>query len=139
MMDTMLQAKDFNKLLKQMPEGTTLVISLIGLPMDLQNLSLWTMKNAPKLVLVSAMNLPQLQGAIQEGYVAAMLTYRPDPDMKDPSIPKNPQQAFDKRFLLVTPDNVMELANKYPMLFPQMQQATPAPQAEKPAKEPKDE
>ncbi|OPZ31721.1 MAG: hypothetical protein BWZ02_00049 [Lentisphaerae bacterium ADurb.BinA184] len=121
MMDTMLQAKDFNKLIKEMPEGTNLIISLIGLPMDLNNLSLWTMKNAPKLVLVSAMNLPQLQEAIREGYVTAMLTYRPDPDMQDPSIPKDPEAAFNKRYLLVTPENVQELAGQYPMLFPQMQ------------------
>jgi len=119
MMDMMIRAEQFNKIFKEEAKGVDLVITLVGLPMDLENLICWKMSDPPKLAVYSAMQVPRLKEAIKQDYVSALIAYRPDPDMEQKDIPDDMEEAFAKRYLLITPENVEEYAAKYEMLFPE--------------------
>jgi hypothetical protein len=55
--------------------------------------------------------------AIQAGLIKATVSYKPGVKFTEDPCPKDPQKAFDRRCLLVTPDNVNEVAKQYPNLF----------------------
>jgi hypothetical protein len=118
MMDMMIQAQQFNDLFKKELAGVGLVISLIGLPLDAEALSLWQMADPPKLAAIVTTQLPPVQEAVRRGYIAALVVHRPDAAAAAKSAPDS-VEAFDRRFLLVTPDNVAEVSARYEMLFPE--------------------
>ncbi|MCF7853956.1 MAG: hypothetical protein K9N51_04090 [Candidatus Pacebacteria bacterium] len=115
--EMMMQASEYNRVLEPYLDQCDIIISLIGLPMDVENLSLWKMQDPPRLALYNTMQMPSLQEAIKQGYIVAAVMYRLDPDMEDKAKPKSVKD-FDKRFLLVTPENIEELSGQYPDLFP---------------------
>ena len=72
----------------------------------------------PVLALVNA-PIHRLRDTIGRGTIAAAVTWRPDP-RSWPSIDRLPsglKERFDKRFILVTPDNVAALDRAHPKLF----------------------
>ena len=113
-----LTAEAFDQMLDDHPE-CNMVISLMGLPYDFPEMSFWGKEEAErqKLVVVNA-NLYDLRKAIMGNFIQAAVAHRPDIkyDINE-VVPDETQAAFDKRYLLITPENVNSIADKFPKMF----------------------
>lgn len=116
-MEEMMSAALFDKFIARHPNAT-LLITLIGLPYDVSNMSLWRMPAAtrPKVALLSG-DIHQLKSAVQAGYIVAAVAMRPDIKDIEAKAPSDAQKAFDLRYVLVTPDNVVKVATDYKGIF----------------------
>lgn len=101
-----------------------ILITLIGLP-SMGNLQSAMREMAgKKLVLVGGdsltmgrlFSLGNRQEKVAPVAVAAV-TYNPKAVYDDKPIPRNPQEAFDKRYLLITPENFQEVKAEHSNLF----------------------
>ena len=115
-----MKAVNFDAMLKRHPD-CNLIVSLLGLPMDVENMEIWYVEETPetpkpKIALMDA-NIYNLKAAIQSGTVIATVTYSPSAKYDESKAPEDPQQAFDKRFLLITPENVEAIASQHAGLF----------------------
>ena len=115
-----MKAANFDAMLKRHPE-CNLIISLIGLPMDVENMEIWDAEETPetpkpKIALMDA-NIYNLKAAISSGIVIGTVTYSPAAKYDESKPPADIKQAFDKRFLLVTPENVEAIATQHTGLF----------------------
>lgn len=101
----MMRAEHFDNLVKE-HEDCNLIISLIGLPYDVGEMSIWTMdeKDRPKVALLFA-DVHALRRAIQADYLIA-LTYKPGVKFSEDPAPKDPEKAFDLRYIILSKDNV---------------------------------
>jgi len=76
----------------------------------------WTMKKRPDLALASG-SVYELKKAIAGKAIVAAVTYNPKAVYDEKPPPADLDAAFDKRYLLVTPDNVLTVAGEYGDLF----------------------
>jgi hypothetical protein len=118
-----LVAEDsFDRLVKGNP-GFELVISLIGLPVRIREAEVWQTGSKTRFGLL----LPDWRiigstadvlEAIRSGKIAAAVLSRPGVVAETESAAGDNYRAeFDRLYLLVTPDNVDELAKAHPQLF----------------------
>lgn len=113
-----LDAEDYNAALAPYLDDVDVIVSLTGLPYDVENMSIWAHEDPPKLALVGGGSLHKLKDAIAQSYIVSVITYRPQYDFEDRSIPKDLDEAFAKRFIMITPDNLAEMAQEHSRLFP---------------------
>lgn len=113
----MTTAADFDALVEK-NAGCDMIISLIGLPMDAQNMALWQMpdETRPKVALVSS-DIFNLKNAIKAGFIVAVVAYSPQAVFDESRVPADPQKVFDRRYLLITPENVDEMEAKHNGIF----------------------
>ncbi len=96
------------------------IVTLIGLPYDYTEMRLLRQRNHPPLIVVSGMGymgMEDLTTRIARGQIAAMVMRRPDAGLELERIPRDVDEAFESRYILVTPENVREVANQYPDMF----------------------
>jgi len=91
-----------------------MVITTIGLPQDAQNLPFWKDKTP---VVIASGSIYELRKPIQSGMIVAAVTYNPKAVYDENDPPRDLKAAFDKRYLLVTPENVATVASGNPDLF----------------------
>ncbi len=127
MMEEQLTPERFNKILHEFPDVDA-VISTIGLPMEYQGLLVFSQKpyqefkdkhgkEPPALVLLDAY-IYELKNSINGKQILAAVTYNPGADYRpDENVPKDYKEAFEKRYLLITPENVSEMATTHESLF----------------------
>lgn len=112
----------FDRLAEQHPD-CDVVISLVGLPAELAAVKIWSKPGPPKFALL----LPDLrvignraavQRAVKGGKLAAFVL--PKPGASDPhaAIGRNSAGEFEKRFVLVTMENIDQMMQSHPQLFP---------------------
>ena len=113
----------FDKLAEANPTATILV-SLVGLPAELDLVKCWTREGDPRFALL----LPDLRiigtaesvrAAMKRGKLAAFVLAKPDAPGSAAQPEKDWEQEFQKQFLLVTPENIDQLIHAYPKLFAQ--------------------
>lgn len=114
MMEDMMTSKHFDELIAKYPKADVCV-SLIGLPHDVHKMKVWT-KDKPKVALLFGEIFP-LKKAIEAGKIVAAVSYRPGVKFSEEPAPNLPDKAFEKRYLLITPSNVKEIAKEYPSIF----------------------
>ena len=116
-MNEMLKAKDYNDVISKYPD-CNLIVSFIGLPNDVQNLNVWSMPpdKMPKLGLINC-NYQNLKTAIQSGAVLAVVGINPTAKFDEQPAPKEQKAAFDRRYILITPENVVQIAETYKNMF----------------------
>jgi hypothetical protein len=99
-----------------------LLVSLIGLPLNVKQTEAWKSANPTKFALL----LPDLRivgdedairDAISSGKIAAMVMNKPGAPAEDQPISKDSRMEFDRRFLLVNRDTIDRLLQAYPRLF----------------------
>jgi hypothetical protein len=99
-----------------------LVVSLIGLPIDVGGTEAWKAPGAPGFALL----LPDLKiigdaaavkTAVKSGKLAAFVIVRPGAPGDDTTPGRDWKAEFEKRFLLVTAENVDQVTQAYPRLF----------------------
>jgi hypothetical protein len=99
--------------------GTTMIVTFIGLPRDFTNMEIWYGEDEAKKLKVAVINgeVYQLGPGISAGQIVAAVTYNPKAKFDESKAPSDPQAAFDKRYLMITPENVEQIAQEYPGLF----------------------
>ncbi|MFW5996564.1 MAG: hypothetical protein ACOCQP_00980 [Lentisphaeria bacterium] len=117
-MGTMMEAADYNEMLDDELDDCELFVMLTDPPYEVEKLKLWRMDNPPKTAFLSPSVLDKLEKAVKQGFVVAIVSHNPDADysMED-SVPKKLDEAFDERYILITPDNLDELSSKHENLF----------------------
>jgi len=118
--EAFMSAKEFDDLYRAY-RACDLMISLIGLPMDYQNMRIWKMKDneRPKLAVVHPPLTEQaVQAFIHQGLISVALSANPAVmyNPNDP-VPKDEKEAFDKRFLLIHAQNLEAMMNEHQRLF----------------------
>lgn len=120
-MESLITAKLFNEIFNKYP-NTNLFIIMTSLPFntdEVQKLSIW--KKDPKKTQAVIVNgeVYNLKRAIGAGYIAATAVMKNDSAAYDPerTAPSDPQKAFDVRYILVTPENVADVAKKNAGIF----------------------
>lgn len=110
--------ESFDQLAAAHPDAK-LFLSLIGLPQGIQNRPLWEGKTAFGLLLpdLTILGSPAaVRQAFESKKIVAVILNKPGaPPEKEGS--RDPRQEFDRRFLLVTSDNLDRLLQMYPHLF----------------------
>ncbi len=99
--------------------GTTMIVTFIGLPRDFTNMEIWYEEDEAKKLKVAVINgeVYQLGPGIAAGQIVAAVTYNPKAKFDESKAPSDPQAAFDKRYLMITPENLEQIAQEYPGLF----------------------
>ena len=99
-----------------------LLVSLIGLPLNVRQTETWKSANPKKFALL----LPDLRmvgdaGAVREailsGKIAAFVLNKPGAPADDQPMGEDSKMEFDRRFLLVNRDTIDRLLQLYPRLF----------------------
>ncbi len=109
-------AKLFDELAEKNKSKADMIITTIGLPMDLGAMKFWKMKDRPKLALAGG-SVYDLKRAIKDGMVVAAVTYNPKAVYDEKAPPSDLDAAFDKRYLLVTSDNIDQIASEHTDIF----------------------
>lgn len=110
-------AKIFDKIVGEHKDDIDIVITTIGLPQDARNSKILRNKKDRPLIAILNGSIYDLRGAFQPDMVVAAITYNPNAEYGDDSIPKDLDEAFNKRFLLVTPDNLSQVTSGSPDIF----------------------
>jgi hypothetical protein len=93
-----------------------LIVSLSGMPTDYSDMAIWTEDPALRPIVAVAMgDVPMLRNAILGHAIHAAVL--PRPDAGTDTLASDPQDIFDQRFLLATPDNIEELVAEHGHLF----------------------
>lgn len=112
----------FQRLAEANP-GFELMVSLIGLPLNLTQSPWWNQPGTPRFgLLLPDWRMVGSSGAIREafksGKIVAAVMARPGAAEEDVSARRGDDRAeFDRRFLLVTQDNIEELLRAHPRAF----------------------
>jgi hypothetical protein len=118
-----LVAEDaFDRLAKAHPD-CDVILSLIGLPAALPRVQCWQAAGPPRFALLlpdlrMIGNAEAVRGAVQRGKLAAFVLQKPPaPDAKAGAKPEAAAD-FERQFVLVTADNIDQVIQAYPKLFP---------------------
>jgi hypothetical protein len=117
-MMNMVDAASFTEVTKRIPDGTDIVVLLVDFPYDMEKMALWSMKPMPAVGAVVNMAQPQMKLAIQQEFIDAIVLPKPMGDFKSMDVPKDLDEAFERRFILVTPENVEAIVGQYGNMFP---------------------
>lgn len=119
-MEVALNAKVYNDIFNKYKSANIFVI-MSQLPFEakqLKEMECWKPGFKARIVLVNG-EIYNLKPAIASGIVGAAIAMKSGPNAYDPekAAPKDVQQAFDTRFILVTPKNVNDIASKNADMF----------------------
>ena len=111
----------FNVLAQQNPD-CEIIISLIGLPVGLKQTELWRKSGAPRFALLlpdwrTLGDSEMVRAAFQSGKLIAAVLNKPGAPPEDARSDADVRTEFEKRFLLVTVENIDQLRRAYPKLF----------------------
>lgn len=127
-------AEDFNKLIRENSDCDVVIIMvpLPNAPEELLKMDIFRLIEDPddkerfikdpkmKYPLVGVFNgyIGNLETFFLDQLIGAMSLWKPDPTIDEKPVPENVKNAFDKRYLIVTPDNIIAIKQKFPTLFP---------------------
>ena len=117
-----LMAPDaFDKLIKQHGD-CAVVVSLIGLPAELNQCEAWNAAASTKFALLlpdfrEIADAPAIIKAVKSGKLVAFVLPKPGAPASDASVGKDWKAEFAKRFVLVTTANVEQVVATSPELF----------------------
>lgn len=114
--EELYSAKIMNDIIKT-NKGCNVIISLCGLPNDLQDMDIWRIKDKAKrpAVYLYNGNIYELKLLIKHGLISGGVVDKPVAFDIRAEMPEDEQAAFDKRFLLITSENVDAIAAEYPL------------------------
>jgi hypothetical protein len=109
-------AKVFDELIGKQ-SGFDLIVTTIGLPQDAaKSRILKDAKARPKIAVLNG-TIYDLKAAIAPDMIVAAITYNPKAVYDDKPVPKDLDEAFNKRWLLVTPDTLQQVSQAHPDIF----------------------
>jgi hypothetical protein len=113
----MLDSAQFNKLTRRVPDEADIVVLLVDFPYDLERMSLLGLKKTVAGIVNMAQ--PKMKAAIKQGFIHSVVMVSPEADFRSMDVPKELDEAFARRYLLIDSENIDEIAAKYPSLFPE--------------------
>ena len=129
-------AEDFNKVIRENSDCDVVIIMvpLPNSPEELFKMDIFKMVPSPDdeeiLIKDPSKNYPligvfngyigNLETFFLDELIGAMSLWKPDPTIDENPVPENVKTAFDKRYLIVTPDNIIGIKQKFPTLFPKL-------------------
>ncbi len=113
-LEEVMTPADFDAAIAAHPD-CPVIVSMIGLPREKAKMKFWNDKNK-HLAMLNA-NIFDQQNDIKAGRIAAAVSFKPGIKFTEAPAPADPQKAFDRRYLLVTTDNIGHLEKEYPNLF----------------------
>lgn len=108
-------SKIFDELIGKQ-SGFDMLVTTIGLPQDARNSKILRDKSRPKIAVLNG-SIYDLKGAIKPDMIVAAITYNPKAVYDDKPVPRDLDEAFNKRFLLVTPDTLSQVTSTNPDIF----------------------
>lgn len=111
-MDYWLTREEFDSLVEKHLETCDLVVSMIGVPADAEKMRLWSLPDRPKVALASG-SVFELRHLIGNGSIVAAVAFSPEAVFSNERPPADVNEAFKRRFLLLTTENVEGLADKF--------------------------
>ncbi|MBR0460122.1 MAG: hypothetical protein IJJ26_12870 [Victivallales bacterium] len=114
--ETWFDVKKLNETLAKAPDYDIL-ITTCGLPEQ------WNYnKGLPgnlkgKQVVIAGGSIYNLGAPILKGEIIAAVTYKPNAEYDEKPVPSNLDEAFNKRYVLVTPEDIKQKASEYKDLF----------------------
>jgi len=115
-MEFWFTAELFDALVAKYKGQIDMVITTIGLPQEPGAMTFWNLQPRPKLAITGG-SVYKLKKAIKSGAVVAAVTYNPKAVYDEKPPPSDLDKAFDKRFLLITPENLDKIAAEYGEVF----------------------
>lgn len=116
LMDEMFRAEHFDRLISKHSDCDLLIFTT-PLPYNVGDMELWSMDETRRpMVSLLFGDVFNLKNAIQQGFILA-LTHKPDAKFDEETAPSDPEEAFKKRYMIVTPKNIGDVAKKYPKYF----------------------
>jgi hypothetical protein len=109
-------AEVFDGLLSDYAGQYDLVATVIGLPQDVGASAVLSGTSHPRVALLNG-SIYDLKAALTPDRVVAAITYNPKAVYDDKPVPMDLDEAFAKRFLLVTPETVQQQSRDYPDIF----------------------
>ena len=113
--EEVMTAEAFGKMLNEHPEADVIVVTS-QIPYNLEETSWWKQppgKRRPLAVASGGMP-PHTMSLMKNGDLLAVVMHNPDFRYeKDKKLPEDPEVAFQERYVLITPKNVAELADRY--------------------------
>ena len=115
-------ANDAFDVLAQENSGSELIVSLIGLPVNVTRSGIWQNPEKPRFALL----LPDwrfvgeadaIRNAIKSGKIVAAVINKPDAPGETVPLHGDYKTEFDKRYLLVTEESIDRLLQVNPRLF----------------------
>lgn len=127
-------AEEFNKVIKD-NKDCDMIVLLIKLPFsetelfemdpflmieDPNNPNKWIRDPKKDYPLVGVFNgyIGNSESLFHDNLLGAMTMWRPNPVIDDKEAPEDVKEAFQKRYVVVTNQNIDEMKTKYPTLFP---------------------
>lgn len=120
-MEMALTAKVYNDIFNAHKDAQLFVI-MSQMPFngqELMKMKCWTFNPKKQRVILVGGEVYNLKNVIKNGFIGAAVAMKTNPEAYDPekSAPKDVQAAFDTRFILVTPENIKDVAEKNKDLF----------------------
>ncbi len=120
-MEVWFTAKELEKLAKS--EKFDILVSFNGIPRGVKNngkdfLAPQFLKG--KKVVIGGGDISLLKNAIEGGCIPVAITFRPEAVYDDKDVPRNLDEAFNKRYIMVTSDNVKQISEEFPKVFYQV-------------------
>ena len=129
-----MTAEDFNKVINA-NKDCDVVITLVPLPFsedqlyqigifemipDEDNPSIYKKVPDREYPLLGVYNgyVGNLEQLFYDGLIGAMSLWKPNPTIDEKPVPESVQEAFNKRYLVITPQNIDSIHEKHPSLFP---------------------
>jgi hypothetical protein len=99
------------------------VVSLIGLPAELERVQCWQKPGPPRFALLwpdlrIIGDAAAIQRSLDSGKLAAFVLPKPGAPGSDAELRRADEAEFARRFVLVTRDNFAQVLQTYPGLFP---------------------
>ena len=113
-LEEVMTPADFDAAVTAHPD-CQVIVSMIGLPREKAKMKFWNDKNK-HLAMLNA-NIFDQKNDIKAGRIVAAVSFKPGVKFTEDPAPADPRKAFDKRYLLITPDNIGHLKKEYPNLF----------------------
>ncbi len=82
-------------------------------PLEVERLSIFLKENPPKIALLTGMS-PEITVLIRQGYVQTVVAGTPEVHTVEAGERIPPEEIFQQRFMIVTPDNLEDVLRKYP-------------------------
>lgn len=131
-------SKDFNRVIKENSDCDMMIL-LVQLPHsedelfemdpflmieDPNNPGKWIKDPKKDYPLVGVFNgfIGNSETLFHDKLLGAMSMWRPNPTIDEKPVPEDIQEAFNKRYVVVTRDNIEDVRTKFPTIFPEKRQ-----------------